>query len=100
MRLIDADALQENLRGVEVRWWTDGSYINYDDTTITEIIDKQPTIEAKEVVHGEWERVSGWDKDNNAVFECTNCRHGDIHAKGSEVPYCWFCGADMRKKVE
>lgn len=91
MRLIDADALKDS-----VKIWLK----TIDNKPLHKLIDEQPTIEAKEAVHGEWERVSGWDKDNNAVFECTNCRHGDIHAKGSEVPYCWFCGADMRKKVD
>ena len=64
----------------------------------SEVMDA-PTVEAKEVVHGEWKQKTDFDADDNAIFECTNCFHGDVHAKGLEVPFCWFCGADMRKQV-
>ena len=37
------------------------------------------------------------DLDNgNALYECSNCGHTDLHAETQEVPYCWFCGSDMR----
>lgn len=53
------------------------------------------------VVHGSWEKKTEWDEDDNAIFECTNCLHGDVQAKGAVVPYCWHCGAKMDgKKVE
>ncbi len=91
MRLIDADELKEKLYIADDNW----------NPVVTEKeIDEAPTIEAKPVVHGKWEKVTEWDEDNNAIFECTNCRHGDVQAKGVVVPYCWYCGADMRKKVE
>lgn len=92
MRLIDADALQENLRGVEVRWWTDGSYINYDDTTITEIIDKQPTIEAKEVVHGEWIEQPQYP-GCLVRYKCNVCGESQVH--GLKFNFCPECGAKM-----
>lgn len=28
------------------------------------------------------------------------CTFSDIHAKTTEVPYCWHCGADMREVKE
>lgn len=52
----------------------------------------------KERVEAKWERVSDWDSENNAYFDCSNCHHGDIHAEGQEVPYCWYCGAKMDSK--
>lgn len=33
--------------------------------------------------------------NNNYQYECSNCGHGDIHAKDVYVPYCWHCGAKM-----
>ena len=41
------------------------------------------------------------DNDNgNYAYVCTNCHHTDIHAKTQEVPYCWYCGARMRPKLQ
>ena len=92
MRLIDADALKEKL------------YIESDNlnSVVTEKeIDEMPTVEAVPVVRGEWRKQTEWDEDDNAIFECTNCLHGDVQAKGTVVPYCWHCGAKMDgKKVE
>ena len=45
---------------------------------------------------GEWIRTGSLG-NGNAHYECSNCHHGDEHAESQEVPYCWFCGADMRK---
>lgn len=30
-----------------------------------------------------------------SLYECTNCHHSDVHAESVEVPFCWYCGADM-----
>ena len=36
------------------------------------------------------------DKANgNYLYFCSNCFHADLHAKTKEVPYCWYCGAEM-----
>ena len=44
---------------------------------------------------GEWIRI-GSIGNGNANYECSNCHHSDIHAEDQKVPYCWFCGAEMR----
>lgn len=61
------------------------------------IIRNQPTVEAKPVVHGEWE-VNGVNPHNMTVgnWRCTEC--DGISLKYSD--FCPNCGADMRKKVE
>ena len=64
-------------------------------TGIKAFIESQPSIEPPK---GEWKQRTDFDTDNNAIFECSNCLHGDVQAKGSEVPFCWYCGANMRKK--
>ena len=40
------------------------------------------------------------DKANgNYLYFCSNCFHADLHAKTQEVPYCWYCGAEMEEDV-
>lgn len=34
-------------------------------------------------------------ENGNFYYFCSNCNHGDLHAKAQEVPYCWHCGAKM-----
>lgn len=65
MRLIDADELLNELTGVEVMWWPKGNYTNYDDTTIAEIINNLPTIEAVPVV---WKQIEGFE----GLYEVNN----------------------------
>ncbi len=36
--------------------------------------------------------------NGNYSYECSNCKHGDLQSKSVEVPYCWFCGAKMKKE--
>lgn len=45
---------------------------------------------------GEWIRTGSLG-NGNAHYECSNCHHGDEHAESQEVPYCWHCGASMKK---
>lgn len=45
---------------------------------------------------GEWIRT-GLLGNGNAQYECSNCHYGDEQAESQEVPYCWHCGAKMRK---
>ena len=62
-------------------------------------IDDLPVADVRPVEHGEWilrEEVTC----GNYLYECSKCGHKDIQAKSVEVPYCWFCGAMMTKKVE
>lgn len=51
---------------------------------------------------GEWILSEFQDEDeirnDNYFYECSNCGHMDLHAKWQEVPYCWYCGLDMKGK--
>ena len=38
--------------------------------------------------------------NDNIYCKCSNCGHGDEHAKGQEVPYCWWCGAKMAERED
>lgn len=39
-------------------------------------------------------------ENGNYMYTCTNCLHSDVHAKTVTVPFCWYCGADMRGDSE
>ena len=48
---------------------------------------------------GKWilsdlQSIEGMENGNYYYF-CSNCLHGDVHAKTQEVPYCWYCGVRM-----
>ena len=52
---------------------------------------------------GKWrlaDKQNPEDKANgNYLYFCSNCFHADLHAKTQEVPYCWYCGAEMEEDV-
>lgn len=51
---------------------------------------------------GKWIRCKKQNKadlyNGNALYECSNCGHTDLHAETQEVPYCWYCGVKMVKE--
>lgn len=53
-----------------------------------ELIKEQPTVEAREVVHGEWKYRKLW-----GFYTCSECNHGSK----TQDNFCPNCGADMRK---
>ena len=80
-RLIDADALIEDLEGS----------LFYSDAI--PFVEEAPTIEAVPVVHGEWKY---YKKQGIAV--CTNCSfERNLDDNFGKAIACPNCGADMRK---
>lgn len=65
---------------------------------IKSMVKDEPTVEAKEVVHGEW--IVG-SKPRCSVCGKPALREYDCEAWLSYIPsdFCPHCGADMRKKV-
>ena len=91
MRLIDAIGLKQALAV---------SAILKDKKTIEQIIDEQPTIEPQpEHKHGKWVFVRD-EEAGNALYMCSACGKGDIHAPEVKVSYCWNCGAEMTQDRE
>lgn len=87
-RLIDADALKEQFKD---RSLEDFTHLHFIDA-----INNAPTVDRPQ---GEWieEAVPvGLIGRGNRQRRCSLCGHRDIQAKTQEVPYCWFCGAEMR----
>lgn len=85
----------------------EGHSVCHDCKPFTDVLKKLVTYEDADeqgllakVVHAKWCKIDDWDDNDNALFECTNCHHGDVHARSVAVPYCWYCGAKMDGKEE
>lgn len=63
-----------------------------------------PLDESADRRTGKWIRCKKQNKadlyNGNALYECSNCGHTDLHAETQEVPYCWYCGARMKGEEE
>ena len=105
MRLIDKDALLKEL-GItdeecsKCEWGdghgycTRGSDFSYACDAICTAQTVEERKKGKWILHTEQRQE---DVDNgNYLYVCSNCDHSDLHAKSQVVPFCWFCGADMR----
>ena len=95
-RLIDAnaeirkmrDALAKNKRNMRhlVYWVFDA---------VISVLEKAPTVDAVEVVHGRWEQVQRWA--TKAKYRCSVCGREIMSATKVNIekyPYC-HCGAKM-----
>ena len=98
-RLIDADALMDRMyhdafeTDTDMQKWDSGCWIRY--KMFENAIDEAPTIDAVEVVRGEWISL------HNGKWKCSECGiEVLIYAKGN---FCPNCGAKMdgeRKESE
>ena len=59
-----------------------------------EIVDKMPTVDAVEVVHGKWEKAN----ENMPIYRCSICKERNLFKNGNNVlsNFCPNCGADMK----
>lgn len=87
--------------------WIDGDALiawiketQHQTSKMKNVICKIKTMPSEDRPHGEWiesEYQNDADVANgNYAYVCSNCHHTDTHAKTQRVPYCWYCGADMR----
>ena len=90
-RLIDANALVDELK------WLQSQVSNANAIEIQEYIDRinrQPTVDAVEVVHGRWENQHG-------IYSCSVCgKSNPYEVLGDNIwywpcNYCPNCGAKM-----
>ena len=98
MRLIDADALHRKVK-METNPYGKPT-IDYDSgVKVLEWIDKSPTIDAVEVVHGHW--IIGVDNDDFDI-KCSKCEWTDtfevagiaaVERIAKAMHYCLNCGA-------
>ena len=96
MRLIDADEVQKIIDHIRKKYFNRQLKPNQFFWDTIRYIEKKvrslPTVEAKEVVHGEWIAQN----EGLTKFMCSVC-NGKNH--GGHEKFCPDCGADMRKKV-
>ena len=97
MRLIDADALKEevnhnylvmkNTRVIEIGWLNEY------------VIDCMPTVEP-ERPQGHWIlEQEDVDSGGNNRYQCSVCGYMDIHTDCIDIPYCWHCGSKLETEV-
>lgn len=114
-RLIDADAFSAEMKKRQdacKKWMensTDevhlracGAYPVFCETKL--LLDQMPTIDAVEVVHGEWIEADDFDELIKGSVVCSNCggqyqsliiRNNEIEIRANKTPYCPNCGAKM-----
>ena len=87
-RLIDANALRVQFDDIP-------PFIGVTGGCVQQAIDKAPTVDAVEVVHGRWEVElddMGWKKNTCSI--CGYVKRTDIHVRLG-WNYCPKCGARM-----
>ena len=97
-RLIDANALRNQVMNEIRHYWNCGEGGYYLAEDVIPDIDNAPTVDAVEVVHGRW-RVSRASEISKTVW-CTACGeeiyiHKNDTLKIDRMPYCPNCGAKM-----
>lgn len=105
MRLIDADSLIDYLKEMWGRCGEDDWYeaqVKDACEEDVEIVNKQPTIDAVPVMHGEWIEnspiktycsICGW-----ASYSML-CEDNSIMMRNNRTPYCPNCGAKMDSRA-
>ena len=94
-RLIDANAFKkENERLLHC----DFPYLS--ETTLEELIDEAPTIDAEPVRHAKWIKADSqqYFRKHYPCFTCSECGYRKDSQK--KWNYCPNCGADMRGEEE
>ena len=90
MRLIDADALIDELTAASENWRMGASIAK----TMIRYVKRVPTIDAAPVVHGRWE-YNGIPESVLSKCSVCGCLYGS-----SAFNYCPNCGAKMDLEVD
>ena len=92
-RLIDANALLDEVSEMYINHFADSSYQFIHDFVkgMCKRVQKAPTIDAVEVVHGRWVFENNPYMRDSWLYRCTAC---DARS-GDNSPYCPNCGAKM-----
>lgn len=102
-RLIDVNAFMEQVRLMANR--TSLGETKPDELSATEVLGllfDAPTVEAKEVVYGEWIPKGVWSWHEGGIWNCSECsRQLSFRCEtpaGANMNYCPGCGAKMDSK--
>ena len=99
-RPIDADDLYRKIK-MECNKYGKPTIGFEDGCKVLNIINKQSTVDAMEVVHAHW-IVKGDDDMDNEMYHCSNCKHEeffDSYYEQEKYPFCPSCGAKMDESV-
>lgn len=103
MRLIDADALAEELSsltmtitGLRAGKGVLHKFLTEYRESVLRIVDEAPTIESEPLRHGRWVLVGADKRGRGGVFNCTTCNRCHPH----KSDYCPNCGVKMDAKEE
>lgn len=86
MRLIDADALENDIRKVLSKHHRKRTVLAL--YMMLDIIRGRDTIKFSPVIHSKWTNIGG---KKYPVYSCSEC-NGECSVK---TPYCAYCGAEM-----
>lgn len=104
MRLIDAESLEKAMGAMRASRKREGAsgliggIFDMAEGFFMELVRRQPTIEAKPVVHAHWKCDSAIDP-----YCCSNCGKKalqDYFEKDVLSKYCPYCGAQMDEVVK
>ena len=103
MRLIDADALDKNIKEIYCKGCNSYNGVRcracwVDDASIA--IDSAPTIEAEPVRHGKWKRCFEDWRHQIEGDECSACGFQHYGSAIDHYHYCPNCGAKMDLEEE
>lgn len=107
MRLIDADAFMETIRTHDypLRDYFNSTGRGMYTVGIQQAVDEQQTIDAVELVHGEWIEAEDLDGAMKGRVICSNCKNpfdcivmtnDAIILTNQKTKYCPNCGAKMK----
>lgn len=98
---IERQAAINRFENLSYEDWNQGASTTWANafSECADMIRELPSADIQPVPHGHWMLYEAQNRDDvdngNYLYFCSNCNHGDVHAKTVEVPFCWFCGARM-----
>ena len=97
-RLIDADELMKYPIRLDHYDKENGNiHFVYGVESVLEYAESLPTVDAVEVVHGEWIKVP---EHGDCYYKCSKCGKTLDTYYESDYAFCARCGADMRSEEE
>lgn len=104
MRMIDADALRDNLQALAYDDWNQGVTTSWADaySEVADMVEEMPTIEERKT--GKWihtDTQAGYDINGDLVWadmmKCETCGFEIDVIQGhiAQYNYCPSCGAEM-----
>ena len=92
MNLIDRDALAEL---IDCGYDLDFDEVPETKRELIRMVMEQPTVDAVEVKHGEWQWIGDSEEPQDGVFMCSVCGGFLYDVWIDDCKWCPYCGAKM-----